>query len=171
MITKNFNAFKEENLIWTMMKKIMIYFLLSLSLVFILSFALGYEYKLVASGSMTPKLRLHTLVMIQPIEYEDLKVGDIVTYKSTNTTGPIYYFTHRVVRIADNGNIITGGDANRDPETGIVKEDGEITENRVVGKVVADFYPVGELIWQFKEFPIHYVIMIAIVFFTYLIVI
>ena len=164
-----FKVFDDKNLIWANIKKVLYYIVISLAMVFLYSLLVGYEYRLVASGSMTPTIPVHSIVMIQPIDYEDIKVGDIVTYKSTNTTGTIYYFTHRVVRIADNGNIVTGGDANRDPETGVVKEDGEIVESRVIGKVVLHSYLTGEFIWQFKQFPFQYVICIAILFFSYLI--
>ena len=163
------NIFKEENLFWTIFKKLIGSFVLALALTFGVSLLVGYQYKIVASGSMTPYLPIHSIVMIQPVEYEELKVGDIVTYRSSNTTGIVYTFTHRVVRIADNGNIITGGDANIQAD-GTIKEDGEIVESRVLGKVVAHSYPLGALVTYVKQNIFQCALVLIIIFLTSVIV-
>lgn len=51
----------------------------------------GFNFMIVTSGSMTPTLPVGSLVIVQPCEYNDLKVGDIITVKR----GP-YNVTHRI---------------------------------------------------------------------------
>jgi len=164
-MTTTTNVFKEENLFLLIFKKLIVSFIWAVCITFVVSLLLGYKYMIVGSGSMTPKIPVWTMVIIAPTEYEDLEINDIVTYKSGGK-GTIN-FTHRVVEFAENGNIITAGDANIDPETGIPVRDGEIPESRYVGKVVGHLYPVGLLVKFVKENIIQCLIMLMIVFFTY----
>lgn len=162
-------VFKHEDYFWTYFKKILLYIVLTLAFAFVVSLFLGYQYRLVATGSMTPAIPIHSLVVIKPVDYDSLEIGDVVTYKSTNTTGTVYTFTHRVVRKTEDGKIITAGDANID-SSGAPKEDGVIEESRILGKVVGQCYPIGEFIYYFKNNVMACVIAIIIIFLTYIIV-
>ena len=166
---KSINVFKEENLFWLIFKNLIGSFLLAICITLVVSLLFGYQYKIVASGSMTPTLKVRTIVVVAPIKYEDIKVGDIVTYSSGNTTGIVYNFTHRVVRISENGKIVTAGDANIQ-EDGKPREDGEISEERIVGKVLFDMYPVGLLVTYLQGHILQVALMILIVFLTYLVI-
>lgn len=159
------NVYKEENLFLIIFKNLIVSFILALIITFGVSLLFGYKYMLVASGSMTPVIPVRSMVILAPTDYEDLELGDIVTYKSSGK-GTIN-FTHRVVEFAENGNIITAGDANINSETGLPQRDGEIPKSRYVGKVVMNLYPVGLLVYFIKENLIQCIVMIMIVFFTY----
>jgi len=52
----------------------------------------GYKFMIVSSGSMEPKLPVGSLVIVTPCEYEDLKLGDIVTMDAGGVM-----LTHRIV--------------------------------------------------------------------------
>ena len=82
----------------------------------------GYTFFEVASGSMSDAINVLDLVVIK-LDNEDLKIGDVVTYKNGKD-----FITHRINKINDE-KIITKGDANNDVDKPIIKED-------IIGKVV-----------------------------------
>jgi len=140
---ENINVFKKKTNIF---KIIIISILLALFITFGVSLVTGFKYSLVISHSMNPTLPKGTMIVLEPTSYEDLKVGDIITYKMSEKL----WNTHRVVRIAESGRVVTAGDAQVRAD-GTKIEDGEIPENKLVGKVVFYNYPVGSLISFIKE--------------------
>jgi len=68
----------------------------------------------VLTGSMTPALKPGTLIVVRPVDAEQVSVGDVVTYQIRS--GEPEVVTHRVVAVAVNGNgqrvFRTRGDAN-----------------------------------------------------------
>ena len=160
------NVFKKDNLIWWAIKRIIVSFLVAVGITFVITLIMGYKYRLVGSGSMQPAIPTHSLIATVKVPYEDLKIGDIITYRIGNLT-----FTHRIVEIAENGNVITAGDANINSETGIPNRDGEIPKERYVGKYVFQVYPIGELIFFMKQNIMICGILIILGFFTYAVVV
>lgn len=79
------------------------------------------------TGSMLPTLTPSSIVVVAPVAYDDVKVGDIVTF-----TRPIDDATvaHRVIRIDRFGRIWTKGDSAE-------RNDGVLTPDRLRGRVVA----------------------------------
>lgn len=75
----------------------------------------------VETGSMEDKI--HTGDYILLFKKNKYYVGDVVTYKVDN-----YFVTHRIIKM-DDDKITTKGDANN-------KEDEEITDSQIEGKVV-----------------------------------
>ena len=65
----------------------------------------GYKFMIVSSGSMEPELPVGSLIIVTPCEYDELKYGDIVTFKGGEIT-----FTHRVVGKTD----VTGQSLNEE---------------------------------------------------------
>ena len=51
----------------------------------------GYRFMIVSSGSMTPTLPVGTLIIVKPIDYDDIQVGDILTMQKGG-----FHLTHRV---------------------------------------------------------------------------
>lgn len=139
---EHINVFKEENEIWDIAKRILMSVFLAIVITFAFSLLAGFKFFIVQTGSMTPRLPIHSMVMTDHTEYEDLKIGDIITYRSTNFESGITY-THRVVQFDTDGVVITKGDASPTLER-IVKE-------RYVGKVIFDSWPIGALITLIKE--------------------
>ncbi len=79
------------------------------------------------SGSMEPGIRPGDLVVDQPIEARDLKVGEIVTFRSP--TPPKRLITHRVRRITSAGylrDVVTKGDANDTVEHWTIPAQGRV---------------------------------------------
>ena len=70
----------------------------------------------VRTKSMEPTISQGSIVFVEKIDFDDITVGDVLTFQSADTTRR---FTHRVVKI-DSKNVLlyTRGDANNvdDPE-------------------------------------------------------
>ncbi len=100
----------------------------SILLIAFFSGAFGYHPAIVGSGSMQPAIDVGDIVVVQHVSPEELKVGDIVQYYSTEG----YTITHRIIEIreTEEGEVfITKGDANE-------IADAPFTADRVVGKVI-----------------------------------
>lgn len=109
----------------------------------ILALCMGYQFMIVSSGSMTPTLPVGSLVVVAPCEYDDLKLGDIVTMNKGGV-----YLTHRIVGKKDiNNNIIAKpGEAGFDEKAWNMATwytqgdasntaDGKLQDHQVVGVV------------------------------------
>ncbi len=86
-------------------------------------------FAVVVSESMTPTFDKYDLILSQNI-YRDYNVGDIVTFKSPDTST---LTTHRIVRIESGDDIIirTAGDATRQTDWWELKKDN------IIGKVIS----------------------------------
>lgn len=108
----------------------------------IFAYILGYKFMIVTSGSMEPRLPVGSLIIVTPIDYEDLEIGDIVTM---NKGG--YHVTHRINEKRYNGTTLAGpGEEGFDEEawekgTWCTKgdnsdsKDGPFYAEQLVGKV------------------------------------
>lgn len=78
----------------------------------------------VTTGSMRPDMPPGTLVVVKPAAFDELGIGDIVTYQLES--GRPAVATHRVVAIGVNGAgervLQTQGDDNPQPDAGWVRE-------------------------------------------------
>lgn len=76
---------------------------------------LGWRIDTVLSSSMTPYLKAGSLVVTRPVDTDDIKVGDIITFSSP-IDGKI--LTHRVIGIEKTNQVLfqTRGDANEDTD-------------------------------------------------------
>ncbi|WP_244857956.1 signal peptidase I [Agromyces archimandritae] len=93
-------------------------------IVFVGGFALGIRPVVVVSGSMEPTLPVGSVALIQPVSYDDVAVGDIVTVQRPRGLGLV---THRVIEktTVDGAPALElQGDANAvpDPEPYVVDE-------------------------------------------------
>jgi signal peptidase len=69
----------------------------------------------VLSGSMSPQIPTGSVVLVRPIEPEQIRVGDVITFQAE--PGVARFVSHRVVRIERDGasgalSFVTKGDAN-----------------------------------------------------------
>ncbi len=90
------------------------------------------EFKIVQSGSMEPTLPVGSVVVVAPAA--SYGVGDMITFGSD--TGARIPTTHRVAAVEREGGsvrYVTKGDANEEPDSGLVSYDMVI--GRVVGVV------------------------------------
>jgi signal peptidase len=143
-------------------------------------FGLYNPFYVVASGSMIPNLNVGDLVIVRnntisssindnnnnnnnPYSFNNLKVGDIIIFKSpgTDNNGEHLTIVHRIAKIAidkrDGGSrvIRTKGDAN---PSSIPFLDYPLREVNYIGKVVYVIPKVG-LITQLIRPPINYIII------------
>lgn len=113
----------------------------------------GYSTMSVLTGSMRPYLQPGDMIVDKQAEAEEVKVGDVITYKVGSSI-----VTHRVVGIvAEDGKLafVTRGDANN-------SEDGKpIKEEQLVGKVIFKI-PYGGYVARFVRSPIGLMLVIVI---------
>ena len=108
----------------------------------------GIKTAMVISGSMEPTLKIDDFVIMK--RPKDIKVNDIVSYKSKNSK---YETLHRIVSI--NGDeIITKGDANN-------TEDEPIKKDQITGIYIGKIKYLGKII-TFISKPIVYSILITV---------
>lgn len=114
---------------------------------------LGYEIKIVKSGSMEPMIQTGSIVVVAPSE--SYAVGDVVTYgRDTRSTIPV---THRIVdKQTENGETayITKGEANTDPDPKAV------ARSLVIGKVAFTLPYIGYVI-EFARTPLGFALLIG----------
>lgn len=100
-------------------------------IVYTFPFILGADSSYtVMSGSMSPALSPGDLVIIKK---EPIDIGDMVTVESGE-----FIFTHRVVEKLEGDKFRLKGDANEDPDQGLIEA------SQIIGKVVLVF-PFGHL--------------------------
>lgn len=101
--------------------------LVALAVLLLVPRFMGYCTLAVLSGSMEPEISVGAIVYAKEIEPEELKVGDILTYRINEST----MVTHRIVEIdTTEKQFITKGDAND------VIDGNPVTYDQVVGKTV-----------------------------------
>lgn len=88
----------------------------------------GWRADAVYSGSMEPELKVGSVVITRPVEVEEIKAGDIITFYSP-LSGKLT--SHRVIALEEGSELclLTKGDANGDADPFI------IPAQNVVGKV------------------------------------
>jgi len=101
----------------------------------------NYKTFVVLSGSMNPTFDAKSLIVVKPIEASNVRVGDILTFRSSDTSNN--NTTHRVVEINNEmGNLsfITRGDANN------VNDPVPLYPQNIIGKVSFSIPFIGFLI-------------------------
>ncbi len=115
---------------------------------------LGYELRVVKSGSMEPVIPTGSVVLIMPSE--TYAVGDVVTYH-TGAAGSIPV-THRIMKKTEGEQqtyYATKGDANEDMDP------SPVSHPRVMGKVALHIPFIGYAI-EFARTPLGFALLIGI---------
>ena len=108
----------------------------------------GYEPKFsiytIATGSMVPNINVYDAVInIRVDDPNELKVGDVITFRSTSPLSPNLTITHRIKEITkdENGEVcyVTKGDANNVEDAACAKFDN------VIGKVIIRIPGLGHI--------------------------
>ena len=75
----------------------------------------GQYFAVEPTGSMKPTFDEKSIIVGAKVNFNSLKVGDMILYASKRKSSPI---AHRIVRILPNGELITKGDNNsvEDPD-------------------------------------------------------
>lgn len=96
----------------------------------------GYKFYSVQTGSMEPTYPVGSLVIVQPVDFDDLHDGDVITFKSGGAV-----ITHRITLIeSENRSIHTKGDNNN------VEDSAPVQYENVVGRVVYGVSRLGYLV-------------------------
>ena len=99
-------------------------------------YILGYKPFMITTGSMEPKLKVRGIVITKQVPYEEIKVGDVISFISKELGKNV---CHRVVEITEEG-FITKGDNNFAKDAEITSQD-EYTGKMVWNtNVIANFY-------------------------------
>lgn len=107
-------------------------------------------YEPVYTGSMEPAIPVGGIVVIKPVNPETLREGDIVCFRFSESTS----VTHRIINVTDEG-FKTKGDANEDPDQGIVEKEN------VIGKVIFIIPFIGYL-GSFVRTPIGFILLVIL---------
>lgn len=100
----------------------------------------GHHMYIVLSGSMSPAFDTGSVIFVEPMEPEDIREGDIITYRGLGDSSLLT--THRVMGIEGSGQdleFITKGDAND------VNDPYPIPGENLVGKVTLSIPYLGFL--------------------------
>lgn len=130
---------KDSALSWTAVATICVVF------VFFSTGFLGVQPTIIYSGSMKPNIDVGDIVIVSKTPPEEIKVGDIIQYRTQNITIPI---VHRVYEIYNENNtifFITKGDSNNAPDS------EPVLSQNVMGKVVFNIPKIGWIPILFKD--------------------
>lgn len=83
-------------------------------------FILGFKPYIITTGSMETTYMANSFVIIQKGGYDDIKIGDVIAFKSSALNGETAF--HRVVNITKDG-FITKGDYNNNPDNQVIGQD------------------------------------------------
>ena len=98
---------------------------------------LGHRLYVVDSGSMSPTLKIGTLITVKEIGPKEIIDGDIITYRGSGDS----VVTHRVMEVKDGGaTFITKGDANE------TEDPMPLDSGKLIGKVVFSIPYIGLLL-------------------------
>ena len=111
----------------------------------------GWRADTVLSGSMEPALPVGCVQVAKPVKPEDIKVGDIITFRSP-TNGKL--MSHRVVAVEEDQSyqFRTKGDANEDVDPYL------IPSQSVVGRVCFKVAHIGYVVEYLKS-PIGFILL------------
>ena len=102
-----------------------------------------YKAYLITTNSMEPELKKDDVVVIKKAKADNLKQGDIITFKQNGET-----ITHRIVQIDDieDGKLyITKGDNNN------VQDEQGLRFDQIEGKLVIKIPQLGKMVASFKN--------------------
>ncbi len=100
----------------------------------------GYEIYHVLTDSMEPSISTGSIIYVQPVDFNQLKVGDVISYNAKHKS----VVTHRIVDIK-NSSITTKGDHNQEVDMQQVKE------MQVNGKVIYSIPLLGYISSLFNK--------------------
>jgi signal peptidase len=112
----------------------------------------GWQVETVLSGSMEPAIPVGGVVVTCPVSPEDVRAGDIITFRSGG-----HHVTHRVTAVVEGSpaRFITRGDANEDADP------VQVAGADLVGRVLFSLPLIGYLA-AFVRTPIGFVLTLLV---------
>lgn len=126
---------------------------------------LGYSAFRVMSGSMEPTLPTNTMIVVKQVPPEEIEVGDVITFISSDPSLGGSVNTHRVTAIAEEGGervFTTKGDAN------YIDDKYPVKGTELIGVLVYSSVALGTVV-RLASNPIIFVPLILVPLLTMLI--
>lgn len=108
----------------------------------------NYSFMRTLTGSMEPAIPVHSFIVTEAVDPESLQVGDIITFRSTESKLEGALNTHRITSVYEEGGQLmfhTKGDANA------VEDSEPVSSINVVGKVVFISAALGTVVSFFSN--------------------
>ncbi len=108
----------------------------------------NYSFMRTLTGSMEPAIPVHSFIVTEAVYPESLQVGDIITFRSTESKLEGALNTHRITSVYEEGGQLmfhTKGDANA------VEDSEPVSSINVVGKVVFISAALGTVVSLFSN--------------------
>ena len=135
-----------KNIVYVMFFSLVL-FIIVLNMLSVYDLSLfGFRTFRIMSGSMNPNVLEDSFILTK--EYDDYKVGEVVTYKKNGE-----HITHRIIKI-DGDQITTRGDSNN-------TQDENISKDMIIGKVIFSFAWYGFVIFLFEQ-PITWILIFVV---------
>lgn len=97
----------------------------------------GYRFYVVDSGSMSPTIKVDSMIIVKELQPNEIDKMDVITYYGHDKYSRV---THRAVEVIDNGKVfITKGDANQ------VEDPMPVEGDRLIGKVIFTISYIGKV--------------------------
>lgn len=121
----------------------------------------GYRFLIVQTGSMEPKIKVGSVVLMQPMRkiathLPLYKKGEVITFHPPDNKDIL--ISHRITQVSEENAVFvyqTKGDANTNPDA------KPINEANIVGKLTFIVPHIGKFV-NFVKMPVGYLIMILI---------
>lgn len=122
-----------------------------------------YHFLRILSNSMEPSLDVNTCIIVEKVEEEELKVGDIITFSSKETEIYGNYNTHRIYNIVINEKTgkkeyITKGDLFEYPDR------LHITYDDIIGKYIRTVPLSNKISWLVDKLENNKIYFAVIIF-------
>lgn len=108
----------------------------------------NYSFMRTLTGSMEPAIPVHSFIVTEAVDPESLQVGDIITFRSTESKLEGALNTHRITSVYEEGGQLmfhTKGDANA------VEDSEPVSSINVVGEVVFISAALGTVVSLFSN--------------------
>lgn len=108
----------------------------------------SYSFMRTLTGSMEPAIPVHSFIVTEEVDSSSLQVGDIITFRATESSMEGALNTHRITSVyEENGQLMfhTKGDANA------VEDAAPVAAVNVVGRVVFVSAALGTVVSLFSN--------------------
>lgn len=120
----------------------------------------GYSFSVVITPSMEDTINVNDIIIVKDYDFKEIKENDIIVYYNNSANINV---VHRVIKINDDGSLVTQGDNNSTPDSIFT------TESNYIGKVVSygSYLGLGKLLTNSKSV----IFIVLILIFAYILVI
>lgn len=120
----------------------------------------GYSFSVVVTPSMEDTINVNDIIIVKDSDFKEIKEQDIIVYYNSSANINV---VHRVIKINDDGSLVTKGDNNSSPDSIFT------TEANYIGKVVSygSYLGLGKLLTNSKSV----IFIVLILIFLYILII